>query len=65
MPLPTATFPCCRDHDLYGPVEGYAQSIRRGIPGSGCAEGLARRHCAGRAWTTVGTALLPNQPQAS
>jgi hypothetical protein len=31
MSLPTATFPCCRDHDLYGPVEQDAQAIRRGL----------------------------------
>jgi hypothetical protein len=31
MPLPIAAFPCCRDHNLYGPVDEYAQSIQRGI----------------------------------
>ena len=29
MPLPSAAFPCCRAHDLYGPVEDYAKSILR------------------------------------
>jgi hypothetical protein len=29
MPLSTAAFPCCRDHDLFAPVEEYAQRIHR------------------------------------
>jgi hypothetical protein len=29
MQLPIATFPCCRAHDLYGPVEEYGKSILR------------------------------------
>jgi hypothetical protein len=29
MPLSTAAFPCCRDHDLFAPVEEYPQRIRR------------------------------------
>jgi hypothetical protein len=31
MPLPAAAFPCCRGHDLYGPVEEYGQAIQRGF----------------------------------
>jgi len=26
-----ASFPCCRDHDLYEPLEEYAQSIKRSL----------------------------------
>jgi hypothetical protein len=33
MPLPVAAFPCCRDHDLFAPVEEYGQSIPHG-PGN-------------------------------
>jgi len=29
MPLSTAAFPCCRDHDLFAPVEEYPQRIHR------------------------------------
>jgi hypothetical protein len=29
MPLSTAAFPCCRDHDLFAPVEEYPQRIQR------------------------------------
>ena len=29
MPLSTAAFPCCREHDLFAPVEEYAQRIQR------------------------------------
>jgi len=25
MPLSTAAFPCCRDHDLFAPVEDYPE----------------------------------------
>jgi hypothetical protein len=31
MTLRVAAFPCCRAHDLYGPVEEYAQAIQRGV----------------------------------
>jgi hypothetical protein len=35
MPLPTAAFLCCRDHDLFAPVEEYALLIcgNAGDPG--------------------------------
>ena len=29
MPLSTAAFPCCRNHDLFAPVEEYPQRIQR------------------------------------
>jgi hypothetical protein len=30
MPLSVTTFPCCRDHDLFWPMEDHAQAIQRG-----------------------------------
>lgn len=29
MSLPAAAFPCCRAHDLFGPVEDFAEALRR------------------------------------
>jgi hypothetical protein len=29
MPPSATTFPCCRDHDLFAPVEKYPQCIQR------------------------------------
>src|SRR5215212_4063310 len=31
MPLRPAAFPCCREHDLFAPVAGYGQAIRRDL----------------------------------
>ncbi len=30
MPLPAASFPCCRAHDLFAPLDEYAEALRRG-----------------------------------
>ena len=30
MPLSVATFPCCRNHDLFWPMGDHAQAIQRG-----------------------------------